>query len=173
MIKNIASRRGIFFVGVLFVGITLLANSLLRNAKVDLTSDRLYTISEGTEHIVRGLKEPVNLYLFFSERTATPMPELKNYGTRVRDFLEELASRSGGMLKVKVIDPQPFSEEEDRANELGITGTQISAGGEKLYLGLAATNSTDGKEAIPLLDPALDEQLEYDVAKLLYKLSSA
>ena len=173
MIKNIASKRGIFFVGILFIGITLLANSLLRNVKVDLTSDRLYTISEGTEHIVRGLKEPVNLYLFYSERAATPMPELKNYGTRVRDFLEELASRSGGMLKVKVIDPQPFSEEEDRANELGIAGTQISAGGEKLYLGLAATNSTDGKEAIPFLDPSLDEQLEYDVAKLIYKLSNA
>ena len=68
MTKTISSARGIFFVGILFVGITLLANILLRNVKVDLTADRLYTISDGTENIVKGLKEPVNLYLFFSEK---------------------------------------------------------------------------------------------------------
>jgi ABC-type uncharacterized transport system involved in gliding motility auxiliary subunit len=173
MTKTISNARGIFFIGILFVGITLLANTLLRNVKLDLTADRLYTVSDGTRNILKNLKEPVNLYLFFSERTATPMPDIKNYGQRVQDFLDELAARSGGKLKVKVIDPQPFSEEEDRATELGVAGTAIGPGGEKLYLGLAATNSTDGKEAIPFLDPRQDEQLEYDVAKLIYKLSSA
>ena len=48
----------------------------------------------------------------------------------------------------------------------------ISASGEKLYFGLAATNSTDGKESIEFLDPAAEEQLEYDVAKLIYQLST-
>src|SRR5262249_41674517 len=57
--------------------------------------------------------------------------------------------------------------------ELGIQGVPLNAGGEKLFLGLAATNSTDGKESIPFLDPKLDEQLEYDVAKLIYRLAAA
>jgi ABC-type uncharacterized transport system involved in gliding motility auxiliary subunit len=159
-------------IGLLFIGITLLANSLLRGAQLDLTHDKLYTLSDGTRNMVGNLKEPVTLYLFFSDRTATPIPEIKNYGTRVRELLESMAARSKGKITIKVIDPQPFSEEEDRATELGITGTPISAGGEKLYLGLAGTNSTDGKESIPFLDPKLDEQLEYDVAKLIHKLSS-
>lgn len=159
-------------VGLLFIGITLLARPLLRGAQIDLTSDNLYTLSGGTKNILKGLKEPVNLYFFFSDRTATPIPELKNYGTRVRELLESMAARSGGKLTLRVIDPQPFSEEEDRATELGVQGMQISAGGGKLYLGLAATNSTDGKEAIPFLDPKLDEQLEYDVAKLVYRLAA-
>ena len=47
------------------------------------------------------------------------------------------------LLTLKVIDPQPFSEEEDRAQELGVTSMPLGATGEKLYLGLAATNSTD------------------------------
>ena len=89
--------------------------------KLDLTADKLYTISDGTENIVHGLKEPVNLYLFFSEKTATPIPQIRNHGMRVRELLEELVSRSNGKLTLKVIDPQPFSEEEDRANELGVT----------------------------------------------------
>ncbi|HEY6124998.1 MAG TPA: GldG family protein, partial [Steroidobacteraceae bacterium] len=164
---------GLAIVGVLFIAIMLLANLLLRGAKFDLTSDNLYTISEGTDHIVQGLGEPVNLYLFFSEKTATPIPQLRNHGIRVRELLEELVSRSNGKLTLKVIDPQPFTEEEDRATELGVQAVPISAAGDKLYLGLAATNSTDGKEAIAFLDPQSEEQLEYDVAKLIHKLSNA
>jgi len=171
--KTTLGTGGLAVIGVLFIGIMLLANLTLRGAKFDLTADRLYTISDGTEHIVQSLKEPVNLYLFFSEKTATPIPQLRNHGIRVRELLEELASRAGGKLTLKIVDPQPFSEEEDRATELGVTSVPIGASGEKLYLGLAATNSTDGKEAIPFLDPQLEEQLEYDVAKLIHKLSSA
>jgi len=171
--KSTLNAGGLAVIGLLFVAVMLLANLLLRGAQVDLTADKLYTISDGTEHIVENLKEPVNLYLFFSERTATPIPQIKNHGIRVRELLEELASRSKGKLTLKVIDPQPFSEEEDRATELGITSVPVNASGEKLYLGLAATNSTDGKESIPYLDPSLEEQLEYDVAKLIHKLSTA
>src|SRR5688500_13538083 len=171
--KTTLGTGGLAVIGVLFIGIMLLANLTLRGAKFDLTADRLYTISDGTEHIVQSLKEPVNLYLFFSEKTATPIPQLRNHGIRVRELLEELASRSDGKLTLKIVDPQPFSEEEDRATELGVTSVPIGASGEKLYLGIAATNSTDGKEAIPFLDPQLEEQLEYDVAKLIHKLSTA
>jgi ABC-type uncharacterized transport system involved in gliding motility auxiliary subunit len=169
--KSTLNAGGLAVIGILFVAIMLLANLLLRGAQIDLTADRLYTISDGTEHIVENLKEPINLYLFFSERTATSIPQIKNHGIRVRELLEELVSRSKGKLTLKVIDPQPFSEEEDRATELGITSVPVNASGEKLYLGLAASNSTDGKEAIPYLDPSLEEQLEYDVAKLIHKLS--
>src|ERR1044071_9832634 len=121
MRKNLSIGPGpLAIIGLLFVGILLLSNSLLRGAQVDLTADRLFTISEGTENIVRSLKEPVNLYFFYSEKTAGAVPQFQPYGTRVRELLEKLVSRSGGKLTLKVIDPQPFSEEEDRATEPGI-----------------------------------------------------
>ena len=164
---------GLAIVGVLFIGIMLLANHLLRGAKVDLTADNLYTVSDGTVRIIRAPEEPINLYFFFSEKSAASNPVIRNYGIRVRELLEELVSRSAGKLTLKVVNPQPFTEEEDRANELGITSSTINTSGDKLYLGLAATNSTDQKAAIPYLDPRRDEQLEYDVAKLVHELSSA
>ncbi|MBC8026795.1 MAG: Gldg family protein [Steroidobacteraceae bacterium] len=171
--KTNLGTGGLALIALLFVGIMLLANVLLRGAQLDLTADKLYSVSDGTENIVKGLKEPVNLYLFFSEPTATPIPQIKNHGVRVRELLETLVARSDGKLTLKVIDPQPFSEEEDRATELGISSVPVGASGDKLYLGLAATNSTDGKEAIPYLDYQLEEQLEYDVAKLIQRLSTA
>jgi ABC-type uncharacterized transport system involved in gliding motility auxiliary subunit len=171
--KSTLNAAGLAVIGVLFVAIILLANLTLRGAQLDLTAGMLYTLSDGTMHILSYLMEPVNLYFFFSESAATPIPQIRNHGVRVQELLEQLVARSNGKLTLKVIDPQPFSEEEDRATELGISSVPISATGEKLYLGLAATNSTDGKESIPYLDPERDEQLEYDVAKLIYKLSSA
>jgi ABC-type uncharacterized transport system involved in gliding motility auxiliary subunit len=171
--KSTLNAAGLAVIGALFLAIILLANLTLRGAQIDLTEGKLYTLSEGTRHIVSDLNEPVNLYLFFSESAATPIPQIRNHGVRVQELLEQLVARSNGKLTLKVIDPLPFSEEEDRATELGISSVPISATGEKLYLGLAATNSTDGKESIAYLDPERDEQLEYDVAKLIYKLSSA
>ena len=171
--KSTLGSATLVVAGLLFVGVMVLANLLLRSAQFDLTADRLYTISDGSRNIVHGLKEPVNLYFFFSEKTAASLPQMQTYGVRVRELLEKLVSISGGKLTLKIIDPQPFSEEEDRATELGIQSVPVTAGGEKLYMGVAATNSTDGKESIAFLDPAQDEQLEYDVAKLIYKLGNA
>jgi ABC-type uncharacterized transport system involved in gliding motility auxiliary subunit len=171
--KSILGPATLVVVALLFIGVMLLVNTLLRGAQIDLTADKLFTVSDGSRNIVANLKEPVNLYLFYSERTAATSPQMQTYGTRVRELLESLVARSKGNLTLKVIDPQPFSEEEDRATELGIQGIPVGGGGDKLYLGLAATNSTDGKDAIPFLDPNSDEQLEYDVAKLIHKLSGA
>src|SRR4029450_1321785 len=122
--------------------------------------------------MLKELKEPVNLYFFYSEQAATSIPELKTYGTRVRELLEELASRSGGKLHLSVIDPQPYSEEEDRATELGVRGAPAGPNGQNVYFGLAGTNATDGKEAIEFFDPRKEEFLEYDVVKLIYQLGN-
>jgi len=157
---------------LLFIGLTILFGSVFRGWRIDLTQNGLYTVAPGTEKILAGLKEPVNLYFFYSEKAATSIPELKTYGTRVRELLEELASRSGGKLHLSVIDPQPYSEDEDRANELGVRGAPAGPNGENLYFGLAGTNSTDGKQAIEFFDPRKEEFLEYDVVKLVYQLAN-
>src|SRR4029078_7574400 len=99
---------GLAIIGVLFIAIMILANFLLRGAQVDLTQDKLFTLSDGTKNIVAHLKEPVNLYLFFSEKTATPQNEEKNYGIRVRELLEQLVRRAHGKLTLHVLDARAF-----------------------------------------------------------------
>ncbi len=78
----------------------MLFGSVLRGWRVDLTQNGLYTTAPGTEKILRGLKEPMNLYFFYSEKAANNMPELKTYGNRVRELLQELAARSNGNLRL-------------------------------------------------------------------------
>ena len=156
----------------LFIGLTFLFNYALRGWRLDLTQNHLYTTSPGTDRILKSIKEPINLYFFFSEKTADQIPDLKTYGTRVREFLEELQARSGGNVRVHVIDPQPFSEDEDRATELGVKSVPVGATGSQFFFGLAGTNSTDGHAAIEFFDPQKGQFLEYDVVKLIYTLAN-
>ena len=170
--RSISSGAVLLALALLFIAITVLANYALRGWRLDLTENRLYTTAPGTDRILKSIKEPINLYFFFSEKTANQLPQLKSYGIRVRELLEELAARSGGKVRLHVIDPQPFSEEEDRADALGVDGTPVGASGAKLYLGLAGTNSTDGHAAIEFFDPNKEQFLEYDVIKLIYQLAN-
>ena len=163
---------GLLALFVLFLGLVMLSNAGLRGARLDLTQNKLYTLTPGTRQVLAELKEPVTLYYFFSRDTAVKQsPLLMPYASRVREFLEEIAARSGGKVRVRVIDPQPFSEDEDRAAEFGLQSLQAGSG-DALYFGLAGTNSTDGRAAIPSFQADREEFLEYDVAKLIQELGT-
>ena len=166
---------GLVALAVLFLGIVMLSGLLLRGVRLDLTQNRLFTLSSGTKQVLADLKdkEPINLYFYFSRESAgVHAPLLLPYATHVREFLEELAARSRGRVRLHVVDPQPFSDEEDRAGTLGLQALPSGAGGESLYFGLAGTNSTDGRAAIPSLQPEREQFLEYDVAKLIQELGT-
>ncbi len=169
--KMVYGVGGLVALAVLFLGVVMLSNVGLRGMRVDLTQNKLYTLSPGTKQVLGELKEPINLYFYFSRETAAKQaPLLLPYATRVREFLEELSARSGGKIRVTVIDPQPFSDEEDRAAEDGLQSLQ--SGGDALYFGLVGTNSTDGRTSIPSFQADREEFLEYDVAKLINDLGT-
>jgi ABC-type uncharacterized transport system involved in gliding motility auxiliary subunit len=167
------SVGGLVLLAVLFLGVVMLSNVGLRGMRLDLTQNRLYTLSSGTQQVVRDLKEPVNLYFYFSRDIAAKQsPLILPYAARVREFLEEIAARAGGKIRLHVVDPQPFSDDEDRAAEFGLQALPAGNGGESLYFGLAGTNSTDGRSSIPSFQADREEFLEYDVAKLIQELGT-
>jgi ABC-type uncharacterized transport system involved in gliding motility auxiliary subunit len=164
---------GLIALGVLFLAVVMLSNVSLRGLRLDLTQNKLYTLSKGTQQVLSDLKEPVNLYFYFSRDVAAKQsPLVMPYATRVREFLEEVNARAGGKVHLQVIDPQPFSDDEDRAAEFGLQSLQAGGVGEALYFGLAGTNSTDGRSSIPSFTPDREEFLEYDVAKLIQELGT-
>jgi ABC-type uncharacterized transport system involved in gliding motility auxiliary subunit len=176
-VRNPIFRRASFgasallLLAVLFIGLVVLVSNGLPGLRLDLTENKLYTLSPGTREIVSGLEEPVNLYFFFSSEVAEQEPMLKGYATRVRELLQEIAARSGGKIRLNFVDPEPFSEEEDQAAEFGIAAIPFGAAGEKLYFGLAGTNSTDGRAVIEFFQLAKEKFLEYDIARLVVELS--
>ena len=156
-----------------FIAAVIAGNSLLRGVKLDLTENRLYTLADGTKSLLRNLEEPINLYYFFSSQSSEDVQTLRSYATRVEEMLVEFADAAGGNLRLQVIDPLPFSEDEDRAAQFGLTDLGLTAlGGDSIYFGLAATNAIGDEAIIDVFDPEKESALEYDLARLIYSLST-
>ena len=166
---NFSRGSTIAVLAALFLALVILNDTLLRGIRVDLTANKLYTLSEGTGNILGQIQEPINLYLFFSEKETKAYPKLRNYYNRVKEVLEEYRLLAGDGLKLHYVDPEPFSEEEDRATQLGLQAATIKGGG-KIYFGLAGTNALDAVEIIPFMQSERESFLEYDLNKLIYGL---
>ncbi len=159
-------------VAVAFVALVFLSGLLLRGARLDLTANRLYTLSQGTQHILANNREPIRLQFFASDQAMRDLPALRTYAQRVRELLEEIAAKSHGRITLDVVDPQPYSEAEDRAAGYGLQALPIAAGGESLYFGLVGTNTHGGQATAPFFDPSKEVFLEYDIDKLITSMSN-
>ena len=170
--RQTTATATLVLLAVAFVAAVMASNTLLSGLRIDLTENELYSLSPGTESFLQGLEEPINLYFFFSDETAGDLQFLRGYATRVREMLEEFAAASGGRLNLQVIDPPPFSEEEDRAAQYGLQDINLGALGDSLYFGLAATNAFGDEAVIEVFDPTEEASLEYDLARLIYSLAN-
>lgn len=169
--KNWYSGGALVLLAVLFIALTMLSGALLKGVRLDLTEHGLYTLNEGTVNLLRSLDEPVTLNFFFSEEASRELPQVRNYARRVQELLEEMALRSDDMLRVRRIDPRPFSEEEDEAARFGLEAVPVGAAGDSLYMGIAGTNLVDGVEVLPFLSPTREPFLEYELARMIFVLS--
>ncbi|MCO7226761.1 Gldg family protein [Pleionea sp. CnH1-48] len=174
MNKNkLFSRLGFVLLAVTFVSAIMINQWLFKGVRLDLTENGLYSVSEGTENILVSIDEPINLYFFFSEKATSDEPGIRSYATRVRELLEEYQSLSYDKIRLHVIDPEPFSEDEDRATEFGLQAVAKNTQGDDIYFGLAGTNSVDDKQVMPFFHPDKEAFLEYDISKLIYQLNQA
>lgn len=171
--KRFMSGTGLVVLALLFLAMTILANALFRGYRLDLTENRLYTLADGTQNILDGIDEPLNLYFFYSRRASEEIPQLRTYAQRVRELLQEFEEQSAGGIRLTEVDPLPFSEEEDRAATFGLQGVTLGGvGADPIYFGLAATNSVGDVETIPFFQPDREAFLEYDLAKMVYTLAT-
>ncbi|MGI0119299.1 Gldg family protein [Zooshikella sp. RANM57] len=171
MTRKLFSRAGLLILAISVLLLVLLINNVIKNWRADLTEDNLYTLSDGTHNMLRNLQQPVKLELFFSNKLTKDLPRLRSYAKRVRELLEEYSLIAGDNLNFEIIDPEPFSEAEDKAAEYGLQAIPTSAGGPEVYFGLAATGDSGNQEVIEFFQLDKEEFLEYDISKLIYAAS--
>ena len=172
MNKRLLTGTGIALAAVLFGAFNMISSAALRSARFDLTDHKLYTLSDGTKNVLSNLAEPITLRFYLSKKLATGLPGIKGYATRVQEMLEEYAQVAGNQLVLQVMDPEPFSEEEDRAVAYGLQGVPLNNGSTQFYFGLAGTSSTDELEVVPFFQPEREEFLEYDLTKMIHTLAN-
>ena len=157
---------------IILLCLNALSSALLKRAKVDLTQDGLFTISNGTRSILRAIDEPITVRLYFSKQLGEAAPGYAKYFDRVRALVEQYRDISGGKLQVQFLNPEAFSDAEDRAVAAGLNGVQLNREGDVGYFGLTATNSTDNDASIAFFNPERERFLEYDLTKLVNGLAN-
>ena len=170
--RGLFARLALVLLAVLFLTGVTLSDRLLRHARLDLTEEGAFTLAEDSRRVAGSIDEPIVLRFYFSSRIAREIPQVGVYARHVRDLLEEFAAISDGKIELQVFDPEPFTDAEDRADSFGLQGLPVDRTGERVFFGLAGTNSTDDVELIPFFDEARERDLEYDIARIVHSLAN-
>jgi len=157
---------------ITLLSVNLIASNALRDARFDLTKERLFTISEGTRKALKAIDEPIDVRVYFSKKLGELAPTYAKSFERVRTMLDQYAEIARGKLRVSYFDPEPFSDAEERAVAGGLKGVRLNQEGEMGYFGIAGSNSTDTEANLPFLSVDRERFLEYDVTKLIVTLAS-
>ncbi|MFO1485960.1 MAG: GldG family protein [Verrucomicrobiaceae bacterium] len=166
---------------LLVIAIVIVLNFLIGglgfgNLRIDLTQDRLYTLSQGTRNILSRISEdePVTIRYYHTNDDRVMPNVLKPHVRAVEDLLLELVKASNDKIILETIYPNPNTEEEDKAREDEIQDMgPVNQEGDKIYFGLAI-QCLDRKEVIPFLNPPGSNEgssVEYDIARAISKVT--
>ncbi|MDG2285470.1 MAG: GldG family protein, partial [Alphaproteobacteria bacterium] len=128
------SSLGVVIMLVMVVLVNVIAGHL--KTRIDLTSEKLYTLSEGTKQILGELDTDVEIRFYATRDEKVMPPNFKNYISHIEDILDEYSQYSGGHLKITKYNPEPDSDAADLATSDGVTGQALSFD-DRIYLGLA------------------------------------
>ncbi|MHC4259682.1 MAG: GldG family protein, partial [Planctomycetota bacterium] len=147
---------GVVLVGIITFCAIIICQDIGRTLRVDVTELKLYTLSDGTKSILAKLNQPLKLRLFYT-KTATrkARDEIRyynNYFYFVQSLLEEYTRAAKGMIKLDIIDPRPFSDEEEEALRYGLRRFPISEE-ENFFFGLVLQTEFGVVKTIPFFSP--------------------
>jgi ABC-type uncharacterized transport system involved in gliding motility auxiliary subunit len=170
-----ASRRARAWIALICIGLMLIAVNIIAGrfltARLDLTGERLYTLSRGTRQTLARIDEPITLRFYYSTRLGDSAPSYGVYAQRVRELLDEYVAAAKGKLRLEIHNPQAFSDVEDRAVAFGLQAVPLDQQGEQVFFGLAGTNSTDDQQIVAFFAPDRERLLEYDLTRLVHNLA--
>lgn len=170
--RSTMAWSSIALAAICMLAVNVIGSTGLRSLRADLTKEGLFTISDGTRKALRAIEEPITARLYFSKGLGDAAPTYQKYFERVRALLEQYRDISGGRFQLQIIDPEPFSDAEDRAVAAGLKGLRLNREGDTAFFGLAAENSTDQTGVIEIFSPERERYLEYDVSKLVWTLNN-
>ena len=97
------------------ITISLVAVSLLltfSQIRVDLSTGKLFSLSEGSIRVAGSLNQDISIQLFYSKSHPSLSVSYRAFTKRVIELLNEFVRASDGRIGFKIIDIKPDSDEE-------------------------------------------------------------
>jgi len=163
-------RIGTAALALTVVGLNLVGSEI--HGRIDLTEEKLYTLSDGTREILGDLDDLVTIKLFVSEELP---PEVQTTLRDIRDLLADFRRFSDGNIRVETLNPDEDDEAADEARSYGIQPIQFNVLREDQFevrrgwLGLAMLHAGE-RETIPFVQRSDD--LEYRLATALWSMTT-
>jgi len=164
--------------GVLWKSLLVLAVVLLVNLfadkfyfRFDLTKNKRYTLATASRNVVRKLKKPLNIRLYFSENLPSYMASLRR---DVSDVVSDYASYSSGLVEVESLNPDTDKVIENRLIKMGIPKVQLNvfegdeAGIRSAFLGIELEYGKK-REVLPVVQST--HGLEYNLTSKIHKIT--
>ena len=170
MNRTIRAIIGAFLVLLITFCAISICQNIGKSLKLDVTEQKLYTLSDGTRAILAKLHQPIKARLYYAKTAALKGPDqikyFNNYYEFVRALLEEYVVAAEGMFDLQVIDPRPFSEDELQALRYGLTRFSITEE-ENFFFGLVVQTQFGVEKVIPFFSPDRQNFVEYDISYLI------
>lgn len=153
----------------LIVVIIILINAIANQftPMIDLTKDKVYSLSKESKNLVKNLKEPMSVKFFVTPNLPPPFSTYEKY---IKDLFEGYKAAGGKNISFEVIDA---SKHGDLASQYRINPTQISVlekdqtQTKVAYMGLSFIYG-DSIETIPFVQST--EGLEYNIDTIIRKM---
>ena len=157
---------------VLIAAVIASANLILSNLplRIDLTGEKLYTLSSGSKAVLGKLDEDVTLKFYFSASSPEMPMAIKTYATQVKNLLKEYELAGGGRVVLESYDPKPDSDAEEWAQRYGVEPQNVNPFGQPVYFGLVAVCG-DREETLAAVSPRSESTLEYDITRLVTRVA--
>ena len=157
---------------VLLAAVLGAANLILASMslRIDLTAEKLFTLSKGSKAVLGKLDENVTLKFYFSSSSAETPMAIKTYANQVQSLLKEYELAGNGNVVLEAYDPKPDSDAEEWAQRYGIEPQNVTPFGQPVYFGLVAVCG-DREETLAHLSQRTESTLEYDVTRLVTRVA--
>jgi ABC-2 type transport system permease protein len=170
MNRTIRAILGTGFVLVIIFSAISICQNIAKPLKLDITDQKLYTLSDGTKSILSKLNQPIRAKLYYAKTAALKGPDqirfFSNYYEFVKALLEEYVAASNGMVKLEEIDPRPFTDDEEEALKYGLKRFPITEE-ESFFFGLVVQTQFGVEKSIPFFSPDRQNFVEYDISYLI------
>jgi len=156
---------------LLLVVLLLLNVAAVRtSARMDLTEDGIYTLSDASKHILASLEDPVSIKVFWHN-----VPEEGEIARRYVDsILSEMKAAAGGRLSVRWVDVESEDGKKE-AEDAGVQVLQFSTAKEGEIRATEGYSSLvlevgDAREPVDNL-VQMGTRLEYEVISQLHRMT--
>jgi ABC-type uncharacterized transport system involved in gliding motility auxiliary subunit len=170
MNRTLQATLGVILILVITFSAISVTQQMGRQLKLDVTDQKIFTLSNGTKAILARLNQPIKARLYYGKTAAMQGSDqiriFNNYYEFVRALLEEYVQVSQGMVELEIIDPRPYTKEEEDALKNGLRRVPLTQE-ENFFFGLVVQTEFGITKAIPFFSPDRQNFIEYDISYLI------